>query len=141
MIKASYPCLMDAIDEKILEMLKEDARMPNVHIGRRIGLTEGAVRNRIRNLVKAGVIKRFTVETRSAGLEALVLIQAVPALTRAVVHRMKRITREVFETSGEYDIAAMLHTKDMEDLNSLVDLVRSIKGVQRTLTLVKMAQD
>ena len=39
--------MVDEIDEKILSLLEENARMSYVEIGNSVGLSEGAVRNRI----------------------------------------------------------------------------------------------
>ena len=53
--------MVDDIDERIMELLEEDARMTYVEIGKMVGLSEGAVRNRIQSLTSTGVIKRFTI--------------------------------------------------------------------------------
>lgn len=72
---------MDEIDVKILEILKQDSRTKYVKIAEMIGLTEGAVRRRMKNLLEQGVIRRFTVETK-AEVEAIVLVKTDPAQTR-----------------------------------------------------------
>jgi len=54
---------MDEIDLKILKILKQNSRAKYVRIAESVGLTEGAVRRRIRALTATGIIKRFTVET------------------------------------------------------------------------------
>ena len=65
---------MDEIDVKILKILKEDSRTKYVKIAKTVGLTEGAVRRRIRNLINRGIIKRFTIET-TVEVEGIVLIK------------------------------------------------------------------
>ncbi|MEM3704156.1 MAG: AsnC family transcriptional regulator, partial [Candidatus Bathyarchaeia archaeon] len=66
---------MDELDKEIIQILKQDGRAAYRDIGKKVGLSEGAVRLRIKKLVESGVIKRFTVETRlPEGAEALSLI-------------------------------------------------------------------
>ncbi|HDN62475.1 MAG TPA: AsnC family transcriptional regulator, partial [Candidatus Bathyarchaeota archaeon] len=47
---------MDEIDRKILKLLKENARRSYVEIGKIVGLTEGAVRRRVKKLIDEGRI-------------------------------------------------------------------------------------
>jgi DNA-binding Lrp family transcriptional regulator len=53
---------LDPVDLKIIELLKKDGRMPFVELGKRVGLSEAAVRRRVKILQERGIIKRFTVE-------------------------------------------------------------------------------
>lgn len=128
---------MDEIDLKILNILREDARTKYVKIAKMIGLTEGAVRRRIRQMKDAGIIKRFTVET-DIEFEGIVLIETEPARTDEVTRRIKNIANKVFEVSGEYDIAALIQTHSIEELNNKVDEIRKIPWVLNTKTLIKL---
>jgi DNA-binding Lrp family transcriptional regulator len=47
---------MDEIDDKILKILKENARTTYVEIGGQVCLSEGAVRNRVQALVISGML-------------------------------------------------------------------------------------
>jgi len=53
---------MDIIDQKILELLKENSRMSFNEISENINKTEATVRRRVKKLLEEGIIKRFTVE-------------------------------------------------------------------------------
>lgn len=131
---------MDEIDEKILEILRRDSRARYVKIGKLVGLTEGAVRRRIRKMVEQGVIRSFTVETR-AEVEGIVLIKTDPAQTRNVALKIKDASDRVFEVSGDYDIAALIHAYNIEELNRKVDEIRSLPEVLNTNTLIKLVSD
>ncbi|ABO68625.1 MULTISPECIES: Lrp/AsnC family transcriptional regulator [Geobacillus] len=56
---------LDDIDRKILEMLIEDGRMSYVDIGKKLNLSRVAVRERVNQLVKRGIIEKFTVVINS----------------------------------------------------------------------------
>lgn len=128
---------MDEVDLEILRILKRDARTKYVKVARLVGLTEGAVRRRIKELVKLGIIKGFTVETL-AEFEGIVLVETSPTGTKDIVKSIGRIASRVFEVSGDYDIAALIQAYTMDDLNRKIDMIRKLSGVRNTNTLVKL---
>jgi len=115
---------MDKVDLEILTILKEDARAKYVEVAESVGLTEGAVRRRVKQLMKQGVIKRFTVETATE-FEGIVLVETDPMATKKVTLNIGRIAARVFEVSGDYDIAALIQAYTIEDLNRKIDELES----------------
>ncbi|RJS84848.1 Lrp/AsnC family transcriptional regulator [Candidatus Bathyarchaeota archaeon] len=128
---------MDSIDLEILRILKNNARMKYVSIAKKVGLTEGSVRRRIKKLKEEGVIKRFTIET-TAEFEGVVLVETEPTKTNSVAKKMRKIATRVFEISGDYDIAAFIQSYTIEDLNRKIDAIRNLPGVLNTNTLIKL---
>jgi DNA-binding Lrp family transcriptional regulator len=129
---------MDDTDSKILNLLRENARMKNTEIARHVGLTERAVRARIEKLVREKVIRKFTVETSPVGVEGLVLIDTQVDKTPMVKETARALSDTVFECSGDYDVAVRLRADNLDDLNKRVDEIRRLPGVNRTSTLVKL---
>jgi Lrp/AsnC family leucine-responsive transcriptional regulator len=74
---------MDAIDEELLRMLREDARTSYQALGAAVGLSANAVAGRVRRMERDGVMAGFTVVTRPAAMgrtvEALVDVRSGPA--------------------------------------------------------------
>jgi Lrp/AsnC family transcriptional regulator, leucine-responsive regulatory protein len=54
--------LVDDVDSAIIQLLKIDSRQPILALARAVNLSRTTVQDRVRRLVKTGVIKRFTVE-------------------------------------------------------------------------------
>ena len=52
---------LDETDEKILDSLSSDGRISHAELGRLIGLTRAAVRERVHQLVERGIIEHFTI--------------------------------------------------------------------------------
>ena len=70
-LQTSSELEMDYKDKQILKILKNDGRAGYGAIGKKVGLSEGAVRKRIKTLADAGVIRKFTVKIGVAeGAEA-----------------------------------------------------------------------
>ncbi|MBN1678329.1 MAG: Lrp/AsnC family transcriptional regulator [Candidatus Thermoplasmatota archaeon] len=129
---------MDETDIKILSLLRQNSRMKNTEIARRVSLTERAVRARIEKLTREGTIKKFTIETSPVGVEGIVLIDTNVGRTAAVREKATQMSESVFECTGEFDVAAKLRADSLDELNKKVDELRAFPGVLRTSTLVKL---
>ncbi len=130
--------IIDEIDTQILSLLRENARMKNVEMARHVNLTEGGVRARIAKMIEDGIIEKFTIITKSNEVNGLVLIKTQLDQTRMLIKRLKEVSVSVYETSGEYDVAAEMKTESVELLNRKVDEIRSYPGVMDTMTLIRM---
>jgi len=69
---------VDKIDHNILTILQQDARIPWQMLGERVGLSANAAADRVRRLMKRGVITRFTtvVDQRTLGRSLSAIIDA-----------------------------------------------------------------
>ena len=129
---------LDKKDEKILRLLKENARMPFVEIGAKVGLSEAAIRRRVHNMVKRTKIKRFTVDVNT-GANAIALISVSPsAQTPEVAQELKRLrgVEVVYEITGEYDVAVIIGATNVGEINRCIDEIRKIDGVGNTNTVI-----
>ncbi|GBC73332.1 HTH-type transcriptional regulator LrpC [archaeon HR04] len=131
---------IDSIDERIIGILKEDSRRSYVEIAKAVGLSESAVRRRIKHLMDSGIIKRFTIELgMSNKTSAITLISVKPSVdTAKVSERLKglRGVEVVYEITGQYDIAAIISASSIGEINRCIDDVRRIEGVDDTNTVI-----
>lgn len=131
---------MDEIDRKILKILRDNARITYVEIGRTVGLSEGAVRNRIQTLFDSGVIKRFTIDVAtSVGVRALTMISINPSTPTSNVSRAVKSIPDVeiiYEITGGYDIVAVVSSPNIEGINHCIEEIRGIDGVIGTNTMI-----
>ena len=128
---------MDETNKKILQILKEDARKAYTDIAKRVGLSEGAVRKRVQDLVKSGVIRRFTISIGvKEGVRAITLISA--ASTPEISAKIMKLegVEAVYEITGQYDIAVLLSAANIEEINQSVDKIRGIEGITNTNTMI-----
>jgi DNA-binding Lrp family transcriptional regulator len=130
----------DKIDEKIINFLKEDSRDSFVDIGKKLKLSESAVRRRVKNLVDSGTIKRFTVEIgEENATSAIVLISVDSATdTSKVSERLAKLegVKTVYEITGQYDITTIISASNISEINSSIDALRKIPGVIDTNTVI-----
>ncbi|MEM4554532.1 MAG: Lrp/AsnC family transcriptional regulator [Candidatus Anstonellaceae archaeon] len=133
---------IDEVDRKILQLLQNDARMTNEKIGKKVGLSEPAVRRRIKNLVQQEIIKRFTVDiAESWSISALVLVSTSPDANQEKLMKlicMQEWVKSAWEISGEMDIAVIVCAPDVDSLNRCIDEIRKISGIVKTQTHIIM---
>jgi Lrp/AsnC family transcriptional regulator for asnA, asnC and gidA len=131
---------VDEIDEKIIRILQADSRRAFVEIANEIGLSESAVRRRVKNLVDRTIIKRFTIELGASDkTSAITLISVAPtADTSDVSNQLMNLNgvKVVYEITGQYDIAAIIAAPAISDINKCIDDIRKIQGVSDTDTVI-----
>jgi len=128
---------LDDLDWTILKMLKEDSRRTNVAIAGELKVSEGMVRQRIARLRSDGMVKRFTIETASRGLKAIVEVNIdVNVLTGKIAKRIKALkgVERVYEISGDTDIMVIVDVANTIELNSTIEAIRALGNVRSTKT-------
>ena len=131
---------MDEKDKQIIKILKDDGRAGYGDIGAKVGLSEGAVRKRIKTLSDEGVIRKFTVKIGVAeGAEAITLLATNPAYpTQEVSKRIQAIpnVETIYEVTGEYDIVAVIGGMNVTEVNECVEKIRMVEGIMKTNTMI-----
>ena len=130
----------DKTDDKIIGYLRDDARESFVEIGKKLKLSESAVRRRVKNLVDGGVIEKFTVEMgESNTTSAIVLISVDSATdTSKVSAKLTKLeaVKTVYEITGQYDISVIIRAGNIAEINICIDDLRKIQGVIDTNTVI-----
>ena len=132
--------MVDQIDDKIIKVLKENSRKTYVEIGKVVGLSEGAVRNRVQALINTGTIRKFTVEVApSIRVRSLTMISVDPSVpTYTISKKVEDLSgiESIYEVTGEYDIICVVSQRDIEGLNQTIEEIRKLDGVAKTNTVI-----
>ena len=132
---------MDKTDELILQILWQDSRLAFVDIATKVGLSEAAIRRRVSNLVKEGTIKRFTIDVDEpqTATSAITYVSVSPSAPTADVSKKLKSVRGVetiYETTGPFDIAAIIKGASIAEVNKSVEEIRRLDGVLKTETTI-----
>lgn len=131
---------MDEKDKQIIEILKDEARAGYGEIGAKIGLSEGAVRKRIKTLSDEGIIRKFTVRiSLREGAQAITLLTTNPVFPTQEISKKIQAIRNVettYEVSGEYDIVAVITGMNMTEVNECIEKIRMVEGIVKTNTMI-----
>jgi Lrp/AsnC family transcriptional regulator for asnA, asnC and gidA len=133
--------LPDEVSRAIIAQLQEDGRRPYATIGKAIGLSEAAVRQRVQRLIDTGVMQVVAVtDPVQVGLarQAMVAI-SVSGNVESVAEALGKIDEVDYLviTAGSYDLLAEVVVTDDDQLLELInERIRAVPGVMRTETFL-----
>ncbi|MCH8328857.1 MAG: Lrp/AsnC family transcriptional regulator [Nanoarchaeota archaeon] len=135
---------LDKKDNLIIGVLKENSRMPIRDIAKKTGIRPSTVHERIKKLVKGGVIEKFTLKlnNKAVGENFIVFMMVKGGTTEYINDKMinNEKVKEIFGITGEYDLLLKLKFMDVEEFNDfLIKFRRGQKGVRQTFTMVTTA--
>ncbi len=138
------PGRRDAVDDlskAIIAQLQEDGRRPYATIGKAVGLSEAAVRQRVQKLVDTGVMQIVAVtDPLQLGFDRQVMIGlTVEGDTEEVAAKLATIAELDYLVipAGSFDILAeVVVTDDQHLLRVINGQIRTIPGVKRTETFL-----
>jgi len=135
---------MDELDSKIIAMLQEDGRASNAGIARKVGVSEGTVRRRLKRLIQEEYIRVLALlDPGKMGFasEALIGVQVDPDKVDRVSADLSQLEEInwVTVTTGSYDIFAWATLDSSEALGIFLRTkVGIIPGVRRTESFVNL---
>lgn len=141
MTPRNRPVALDDVSKGIIEQLQEDGRRSYAEIGKAVGLSEAAVRQRVQKLTEAGVMQVVAVtDPMQLGFfrQAMVGIR-VTGDSRQVAAALAEIDAVdyIVLTAGSFDLLAEVVCEDDDDLIELLnERIRRVEGVQATETFV-----
>jgi DNA-binding Lrp family transcriptional regulator len=133
---------MDAIDEKLLLALRENARASTAKLARLVGRSRTSVQTRIERLERDGVIigygVRLAPEHDLGAVRAHVMIKVGPKEARAVTAALRGIpqVRVLHSVSGDMDLIAVAATASVAEMDGVIDRIGALDGVERTTSSI-----
>ena len=124
---------LDETSKRIIEQLQEDGRRPYAAIGKAVGLSEAAVRQRVQRLLDAGVMQIVAVtDPLQVGFtrQAMIGVRVDGEITH-VADQLAAMTEVdyVVVTAGSFDLLVEVVCEDDDHLLEVVS--RQIRGLPR----------
>ena len=135
---------MDETDQKLLAMLRQDARLTVAALAARLKVSRGTVTNRIRRLEDDGVIVGYTVRLRPDVQHNSILAWMSIAVdgnqTRAVISHLlgEPGVAALHDTNGRWDLLAELRAESLQELAQVLERIRLLKGISNTETSIHL---
>jgi Lrp/AsnC family transcriptional regulator, regulator for asnA, asnC and gidA len=118
--------LLDEINLKILDILCRDASRPFVDIAKELEISDATVHIRVRRLVAAGILRRFTIATdnRLLGYDHLAFVginikQGSSDEAIAILSAFDEIL-ELHEMYGQFDLLLKIRAKSLEEMREVI---------------------
>lgn len=134
------PAVPDRISMQIIEQLQQDGRRSYAAIGKAVGLSEAAVRQRVQRLIDSGVMQIVAVTdplTLGFHRQTMIGIKCEGDLERVADHLagMDEIDYVVI-TAGSFDLLIEVVCEDDDHLLEILSRVRTVPSVTSTETFV-----
>ncbi|MCP3966405.1 MAG: Lrp/AsnC family transcriptional regulator [Lentisphaerae bacterium] len=134
---------MDAIDQKILNLLNLNARITNSEIGKNIDMTSAGVAERIKKMERNDLITSYEtrINHRCAGVDftTLILVSSDEKVGEtAVGHKLAELdeVQEVHYLTGEFCYLIKVRVKDSDKLTEFLIKVGKIPNIRDTRAMV-----
>ncbi|NES15241.1 MULTISPECIES: Lrp/AsnC family transcriptional regulator [Micromonospora] len=132
--------LLDDVAKQIIEQLQEDGRRPYATIGKAVGLSEAAVRQRVQRLLDAGVMQIVAVtDPLQLGFprQAMIGLRTDGDL-ETVADRLAEFEEidYVVITAGSFDLLAEVVCRNDAHLLEILQKLRGVAGVVSTEAFV-----
>jgi Lrp/AsnC family transcriptional regulator for asnA, asnC and gidA len=137
---APPPVVLDHTAKAIIEQLQQDGRRSYAAIGKAVGLSEAAVRQRVQRLIDTGVMQIVAVTdplTLGFRRQTMIGIRCEGDLERVAEHLavLDEIDYVVI-TAGSFDLLIEVVCEDDDHLLEILSRVRSVPSVTGTETFV-----
>lgn len=134
---------IDSLDQQILTMIANNARIPFLEIARACHVSGAAIHQRIQKLIQQGVIKgsQFVLDPIALGYNTcafVCLFLKDPSDFDRVVEELHQIPEvvECHYTTGDYDMFIKIYAKNNHHMLSIIHDKFQHLGLQRTETII-----
>jgi len=133
---------MDETTKRILTILEQNARTSYTQIAKRLGVSETTVRNKVKALMKDGVLKGFTVRTcpekLGKAITAMVGVDIGGETTPEITNKLASIKEvsDLYVITGEFDLLLRVICENISRLDEILEEIRSHDFVEGTRTFV-----
>lgn len=126
--------MLDEINLRIIDILMHDAARPFVEIAKELEISDATVHMRVRRLVSAGIIRKFTiaVDNRLVGYNHIAFVGVnidQGSSTDDITVQLSNIDEvlEIHELHGRFDIMLKIRSRSVEDMRDiLVNKIRKL---------------
>jgi DNA-binding Lrp family transcriptional regulator len=135
---------MDEVDQRLLALLRQDARLSIATLAARLKVSRGTVNNRMAKLQTEGVIAGYTVRLRpdvqTNQIKAWTSIAVEGNRTREVIAALmgEPGVAVLCDTNGRWDLLAELRAENLQDLAKILERIRLLKGISSTETSIHL---
>ncbi|MEO6814487.1 MAG: Lrp/AsnC ligand binding domain-containing protein [Ginsengibacter sp.] len=139
---------IDKLDLQIIQEMLENAETPYAELGKKLFVSGGTIHVRIKKLEEYGIVKgkRLKVNLKQLGFDITAFVGIFlekSSLYDVVAKELEKIPEIVRlnYTTGNYSMYIEIICKDINQLRGILhDGLQKIKGIERTETLISLAE-
>lgn len=138
--KRSSRYVPDALDRRIIALLRADGRASLTKIADALGVARGTVQSRLERLLETGTLLGFTARVREDhdvnAVRAVMMIEVVGKSTTQVIRKLRGMPEihALHTTNGNWDLVADIRADSLSEFDSILREVRLIDGISNSET-------
>ena len=136
---------LDAIDQRLLALLQDNARTPMVALAKSVGLSRSATQERLQRLEGSGTIEKYTVRLGAVGpmnIQAWLFLRFAAGFScedvLPILTRMPEV-KLCHSVAGETDLLVLVEAETPSALAQLRERAIAFKGVDDVRTMPVLA--
>ena len=139
--------MVDSIDHKIINELKQNSRASFADIGRKIHLSPSSVRERVQKLEETKVIKAYSLQVDYAklgyGLEVIIILKLFSGKIKLFITDVNQFSeiKEAYRITGSQNIHIRAVLKDQLHLQQFIDTLINYGDTMTHLILSEIKTD
>ena len=145
-----HDSLLDNINLRIIDILSKDSSTTFVEIAKQIGISDATVHLRVRRLIAAGIITKFTISVNNNllgyDLLAFMRLNTKPGFTDQVTQDLSYIEEvlEIHEMHNRFDLFLKIRAKDLDQMRDIIEhKIRTLPNIVETelMTVLKTKKE
>ncbi|MBZ9778624.1 Lrp/AsnC family transcriptional regulator [Psychroflexus sp. CAK8W] len=119
--------MVDAIDHKIIDILKLNSRQSYAEIGKQVFLSPSSVRERVKKLEDTGVIKGYSIRLNQSllgnSLEVFIMLKMFSGKLKPALAEIETYSevKEAYRITGQHNLFIRVALKDQLHLQQFID--------------------
>jgi len=138
---------LDTVDLLLVELLQQDARMPQAALAKRVGLAASSVNERIRKLEQQGFISGYhaRLSSEAMGYDLLAFVYVAWSNPKTEAKFLARVADEaaiieIHHVTGVWNYMLKVRVKTTKMLEKLLaQVIKGVAGVERTETIIVLS--
>jgi DNA-binding Lrp family transcriptional regulator len=133
-------------ESELLRLLQENSRRTVSDLANKMGLSRATVQQTMDRLERKGVIQGYTIKInphyQQRQVSAYVMISVIPKKTADIVRQIQKYPQldMLCTISGQYDLIAKVTEATTEALDSIIDGIATLDGVEKTLSHIVLSR-
>ena len=132
--------------QALINLLRENSRRSVSELSKKLGVSRTTVQSNMTQLEQQGVIQAYTIKLnphyQRQQVSAYIMISVQPKKTTAVINHIKKHPKldMLCTISGQYDLMAQVTEETTEALDTCIDHIAGLDGVEKTLSHVVLSR-
>ena len=133
-------------ESELLRLLQENSRRTISDLANELGLSRATVQQTMDRLERKGVIQGYTIKInphyQQQQVSAYIMISVIPKKTADIVRQIQKYPQldMLCTISGQYDLIAKVTEATTEALDSIIDGIATLDGVEKTLSHIVLSR-